>query len=570
MAGNRCVNSLLRSPPAKRPGDRLVAQDRDVTGGGVCGGAQLSATGEKAGRQPLRAQWSAEEVVRRKQNEFVKMDVDSTPPLKDEIREQYSEAPSEGFEGLWAGSFLKKIDDRQRKGGRPQSSHALLAQLGADDRSQNNDVRVHGWVGSLEASLRKNAEGTAFIKMKQATALEKGKAKEPKPSVPVAEPTSEVPSMAQKKEAVPSTAKANKVATEPPYDGGHLVAFQFMGPSANTYTNVAPQGKALNNGPFQNWEKKVVGVALKQTEETLTSAGVKKTDLPHTFDYLVSVDYPSSMYNVSPAALAEHGLIPGPDIGRLPETVTLTKRIPVAWRAYAQPLAFPSAAEMGVPRRPDTPFMFASTHDYGLVDKSNKERTNQEFMARGPADIVSQFADNTAAELDFAAGLAKNKSKTTFNKLVGWAAQGDDVDLDEVAIWARTPFVDKVDLSKAKQIARKYMADVNVVDSEWVDSGRGGGNGTYTPKQMGDELRAVAADSNRDGKLAERYLDNVNKIASFLASAKKTEKTAPSKPAARPGSKSTKIDFSGTMDLEGGMLQDVNRFQFSAAETQPD
>ena len=219
--------------------------------------------------------------------------------------------------------------------------------------------------------------------------------------------------------------KQNKVVSgDPPYDGGHLVGFQFMGRDANVYDNVAPQGRALNNGPFQNWEKAVVVAAVKGTRDTLTRAGVAEENLPHMFDYTVAADYTSSKYDVVPDSLAATGLISSADVDRLPDKVSLTKRIPVGWRAYAQPLALPSAEVLGIKGRPDTPYMFAETRDYGAVDKENKERTNQEYMARGPKAMVDRIVNTTEAEYAFAEGIAKNKSSTSFTNLVVVAGDG--------------------------------------------------------------------------------------------------------------------------------------------------
>ena len=91
---------------------------------------------------------------------------------------------------------------------------------------------------------------------------------------------------------------------------------------------------------------------------------------------------------------------------------------------------------------------------------------------------------------------------------------------------------------------------------------------------MTELLQAVGKADEAGRSLVERYLDNANRIRQFIKAAKESKPGGPPKekpmPKKRGTSKDTKIDFSGSQLLEKGLLDDVTRFQFAAAETQPD
>jgi hypothetical protein len=521
--------------------------------------------------------------IQRKKNEFVTKDVDSTQPLKDEIRSQYTEPPDGEFETLWGQSFLTSIVHHQAKGGRPYNSEVLLSTTEDDDRGSNpSSVTVHGSIGNLEAALRGNPQAAAFTQMKQRSGEEKEK-----PNKDVTATKLTVPTASQQLEPkqLAISPKENKEKApkhiEPAYDGGHLVAYQFLGKDANVYDNVAPQGKALNNGPFQNWEKKVLAAAIDQTALTLQMAGVAEENIPHTFRYRVHVSYPAGFYSIAPATLAQFGLIPLSDVGKLNSPVRLTKRIPESWYATAQPLPFPSRDELKAKQRPDTPFVLASTTDYGIVDEENKERTNQEYIARGPEELVKKFASKAKAKSpadDFAMKLAVNATKSGFVTLQKWDAEKQS-DLGAVKTWALNPWhTDKITIPKiktsGKHVLKKYEGEKQVLKSNWQDP--------VTKKEYSpDELIKLAttistADETDDHKMLAAYLNDHNAVGGILTGLKKaTEAPIPiesnKQKVKRPSTPDTNIDFSSMMELTGQNLLPNNvRFQFEAKDTQPD
>ncbi len=308
-------------------------------------------------------------LLQRKKNEMI-TSAHPWPTMKQEIKSQY-QSPNNELEELWSKGKLLNIDKFQEEG-LPYHSQAKVSSMQGKDRPNNPiNVSIHGEIGINEAGLRGNIEGK-------------------------------------------------------PYDGGHLIAFSVMGKEANTYTNVAPQGKKLNNGPFSLWEDKVLGGSVNHTQKMLEQLGVK--DPPFLFDYDVFVTYPMSHYEVPKRKLVESQLAPESHLPDMPESFRFFKRIPQHWSAHAQPLALPPAEELNLRDRPDTPFIFGESSDYGIVKEGMQ--SNQKFSARGPKSLVEklnygmegELSEGTIAKIERAPdGLRKNPAISNFSKL-----QGDD------------------------------------------------------------------------------------------------------------------------------------------------
>jgi hypothetical protein len=510
---------------------------------------------------------------------------DSVPSLKAELEKYYPEGPSPEFGSLWSKGFLAKIENHQATGGRPTSSHARLRQVEhADDRTQNNQVRAHGWIGSLEAALRGSTAGSKFVAAKRESDKKKAAAKLLKSNktadTPTVVPTNPSPvavadasattlpaATSEKSNVVVPSKPSTEVVEEAPYDGGHLVAFQFVpAEQANAFPNVAPQGRSLNNGPFSAFEKNVLVAAIDDTVKTLKSEDVGLTDaqIPDLFDYEVHVRYPGSSYEVTPLALATFGLIPPTDVEKLPAKLTLIKRIPQDWRAYAHALALPSAEEMGAKRRPETPYLGRPTSVYGAIDPNNKERTNQEYLARGPSSIVDPFTAEAVENVELIP-VATNGLRSKFTRLIDWAKKEKNVALAEVVIWKPNALIGEPIELKCKSVGGKYKKGKHrVVDSDWLD--KEDADRRYTPAEMTNLLTGLNNATPEPGvKLIERYLDDVTKVVMVMNAKKQEAKAVP-----RPSTKDTKIDFGKRTKVEPTLLPEINSFQFYAVDTQPD
>jgi hypothetical protein len=478
--------------------------------------------------------------IRRKPNVFTKNEVLPVRSLKSEIAAHYIGEPTPAFHSVWARGPLLSIEQLQ-PAGLPVSSSALLARTApAGSRPDNpSAVIVHGWIGMIEAALRGSPKSRAFMTPRLDKASSAALEKE---QTPVAVPQAGLETQPGLQPAVKSSGQAGSVSAKLPrlqgqYDGGHLVAYQFMMADANVYKNVVPQGKALNSGPFGSWEDKIVAQAIRNTRRRLEEVGVTDEKMPHLFDYEVGVEYPASPYEVGAQQLAEIGLIPRDDVGKLAEPIRLTKRIPVSWSGYAQPLSYPSSAELGLQEgmRPTAEYVLADTQEYGAIDDENKARTNQEFIARGPASLVRDLPHNfTPGEMDLAERLAKNASRTTFVRLVDWsrlwgqaAEAEEEFDYAPVVGWAETQF--SPDQEPVKKIGpnfdKKHQKGMYVINSDWDYQGH-----RYTPEEITDRLKLFNDRKPPPGdhpKVAAEKAKAAQKALTALGAPKHTPKSAP-------------------------------------------
>jgi hypothetical protein len=452
--------------------------------------------------------------VQRKENELA---VQSHPwrTMKQEIAAQY-QPPDGALDELWSKTPTLASMAKYQQGGLPYHSRALVAKTPTGSRPSNPaSVTVHGQTGNAEALLRGGVTGE-------------------------------------------------------PYDGGHLVAYSVMGSVANSYENVAPQGKKLNNGPFSLWEDKVLGGAIRHTTDLLLKRGVK--DLPHTFDYDVFVRYPMSHYSVSRETLVDAGLAPRSHMKELPEELHLLKRIPQHWSAHAQPLALPTAAELGIDERPDTPFLLgesARTADYGVVSGTTP---NQNFTARGPKTLVDPLNYGMEGELSQGTldkfrrtpkSLVNNPRLNNFSALKGDGAadwmidnpfSGSNFSLEELG-----RLVPLIQMPNSKTV--KGATGLRIVNSDYQH---------WTSTAISVDVRRVLDGKEPLTMTRPQMSDVVESTLQFagtiqgLLSDKKPPKLVPRD--------ANTLDFTSARQVtpETSGLPDYATLRFEAAETQPD
>lgn len=312
--------------------------------------------GNRAVQRLLQSKRTTAHTVQRVPNE-IRSEGIPAPSLKQEIEAQYQDKPSPAFNELWArNKHLSTIEQYQADNHMmPHHSEAKISSMPKDNRPPNPpSILAHGYMGNEEAKLRGDVQGE-------------------------------------------------------PYDGGHLIAYNFLGREANTHLNAAPQGKNLDNGPLSLWEDKILGAAIKRTTATLEGIGIPTASLPHVFEYNMWVDYAGSNYFIGRDYLIKYGLVPASDKDKLPEILQFIKRIPTKWTAYAQPLSFPSSDELealGARKpavRPDTPHIDGPTGEYGIQDQAEGAGN---FKARGAAEDVAKLYSEESARGKLARTLA--------------------------------------------------------------------------------------------------------------------------------------------------------------------
>lgn len=312
--------------------------------------------GNRAVQRLLQSKRTAPGTVQRVPNE-IRSEGIPAPSLKQEIEAQYEDKPSPEFHELWAqNKHLSTIEQYQADNRMmPHHSEAKISSMPKDNRPPNPpSILAHGYMGNEEAKLRGDVEGE-------------------------------------------------------PYDGGHLIAYNFLGREANTHLNAAPQGKNLDNGPLSLWEDKILGAAIKRTTATLEGIGIPTASLPHVFEYNMWVDYAGSSYFIGRDYLIKYKLVPASDKDKLPEILKFIKRIPTKWTGYAQPLSFPSSDELealGAHKpavRPDTPHIGGPTGEYGIQDQAEGAGN---FKARGAAEDVAKLYSEESARGKLARTLA--------------------------------------------------------------------------------------------------------------------------------------------------------------------
>lgn len=444
------------------------------------------------------------------------------PSMKEEIAAQYKQ-PDGRLDELWNSEDLNRRINKYQSGGLPYHSKAKLSTLDSKDikkRPPNPDcVSIHGEIGSLEASLRAGV-------------------------------------------------------TDKPYDGGHLIAFNFMAAKANDYQNVAPQGKKLNNGPFSLWEDKVLGKAISETGDMLNQKGVG--DIPHLFHYDVFVSYPMSSYSVSKETLIQSKLAPVEHANDMPEKFNLFKRIPLHWSAHAQPLALPSANDMAINERPNTPFLSDPTSDYGIV---RGDTPNQNFSGRGPSSIVSRLNYSVEGELSEGtiqkvvrapAQLINNPKIKKFTTLVA-LAEGNNGEaimtwlLEELYFDTKSKtkletVMDRIGMKKSKTTNKALSFRI-------INSDFNGELGILTPQAISAEFDAIANGQEPNFKEAMiEVIDASLQLAGTvqgLTNDKKKSKPVPTN--------ANTLDFTTAVELSPAesQLPKYSLFRFEASDTQP-
>jgi len=184
---------------------------------------------------------------------------------------------------------------------------------------------------------------------------------------------------------------------EAPYQGGHLIAYQFLEEQANIYENVVPQGQQLNNVAFQNFESFLAG--------TIKNRNPLNEDITPFIEYRVQVEYPKDQYNVTPEQLVNLGIIPEEHLNKegdiiTPEEFHLSKFIPQ--RLYADAFLLDET--------PPLP-----TLHYGKIPTNpNEPLTNQHFVGMIPKSLQTNMKLNQDGDT-----MQKQKQKQTLVALRG-------------------------------------------------------------------------------------------------------------------------------------------------------
>ena len=351
--------------------------------------------------------------VQRKANTWVKEPTgDSTPPLLAEIADAVG-LPIDDLLGHWKSNQRNaRIAEWQGKCPiLPAQAVASLSCIHTDRVENPPQVSVQADIGNLEAALRTSRQQPASNEL-SSTPLASlppitTTTSEPKEHVPeaskqeigTASATSplDVPHQAWLIERKRRQLRAAQMQQDSSgaYQAGHLVAFQFMGGMANQFSNVAPQGAQLNNVAFQNWEHGMLARAIGQARiegfgaEQKNYAVNDESTVPQLFTYTVKVAYAGN-YSVSPTALESQGLLPptwrdkakSPDVS----SISLRKRIPLAWEAAAVPTDNPHARKA-----------VEAPANYGIVGRSGKLETPRHFEARGPGALVAESQRSSRA-----------------------------------------------------------------------------------------------------------------------------------------------------------------------------
>jgi len=449
-------------------------------------------------------------LLQRKQNEMV-TSAHPWPTMKQEIKSQY-QSPDNELEVLWSKGKLSNLDTFQEEG-LPYHSQAKVSNMQGKNRPNNPlDVSIHGDIGNKEAGLRGNIEGN-------------------------------------------------------PYDGGHLIAFNVMGKEANKFTNVAPQGKKLNNGPFSLWEDKVLGGSVNHTQKMLERLGVE--DPPFLFNYDVFVSYPMSHYEVPKHKLVESQLAPESHLPHMPAAFRFFKRIPQHWSAHAQPLALPSAEALNLRERPDTPFIFGESSDYGVMKEGLE--SNQKFSARGPKSLVEklnygmegELSEGTISKIQRAPlGLRKNDSINNFLELL--KDNADDWLVNDVFYGVNYSREELTSVLKVLKVKRSKLFDtaseLRLINSIYKGVG---------PAQVAKDINAIL--NQEKVELEDKILIEIIEASLTLTGAIRGMLEEKKKPQFKKQDANS-LDFTSAerLPLQVSKLPEYAALRFEADDTQPD
>ncbi|OWQ49075.1 hypothetical protein CDL60_04195 [Roseateles noduli] len=339
--------------------------------------------------------------VQRRENAWRGQAGEPTPnTLFEEIRTQLG-IPEPAMGPLWAKPPLSEIRRHQASNGlRPTEAAADLTKTQSDARAQNPpEVSVHAMIGNLEATLRASGASAVETPVDEVSTPVETPDRPVKPSESSGSGESAVAREWGKKMGARNRRKeAAREEGSGMYQAGHLVAYQFMGPQANVFINVAPQGAQLNNVAFQNWEHDVLAATVCQVREAL-GRSMPEDSIPHFFHYRVKANYAGDAYSVSPEVLVAHKLIPADwqtqeGANASVTSVGLTKRIPVSWEAVASPLPVPDLPQESPDRLAHVAaneaagLAVADAGSYGIVDPSGALTSPRHFEASGPKSRI--------------------------------------------------------------------------------------------------------------------------------------------------------------------------------------